>query len=94
MSNLRAFTPLTYHVCPKFEMPDYSDKKTKDSPFPDSRTTIYWNGNITTGANGETDISFYTADDAENYSITVTGLTENGDLVYKRVTIANTGKSR
>ena len=94
MSNLRAFTPLTYHVCPKFEMSDYSDKKTKDSPFPDSRTTIYWNGNITTGANGETDIIFYTADDAENYAITVTGLTENGDLVYKRVTIANTGKSR
>jgi len=92
--NLRVVDLVTYHVCPKFEMPDYSDKKTKDSPFPDSRTTIYWNGNITTGANGETDIIFYTADDAENYAVTVTGLTENGDLVYKRVTIANTGKSR
>jgi len=94
MSNLRAFTPVTYHVCPKFEMPDYSDKKIKDSPFPDSRTTIYWNGNVTTGANGEADISFYTADDAENYTITVTGITDNGDLVYKRVIIGNTGNSR
>jgi len=26
-SNLRVFTPVTYHVCPKFEMPDYSNKE-------------------------------------------------------------------
>ena len=75
-------------------MPDYSDKEIKNSSFPDSRTTIYWNGNITTDANGEADISFYTADNATNYTITVTGLTKNGDLVYKRVIIGNAGKSR
>ena len=89
--NLRIVDLVTYHVCPKFEMPDYSIKETKNSAFPDLRTTIYWNGNIITNANGEADLSFYTADNAENYSITLTGLTENGELVYKRVTIGNTG---
>ena len=93
-SNLRVFTPVTYHVCPKFEMPDYSNKEIKNSSNPDPRTTIYWNGNITTDANGEASINFYTADNVTNYIITVTGLTENGDLVYKRVIIDNTGKSQ
>ena len=93
-NNLRAFTPVTYHVCPKFEMPDYSNKEIKSSSSPDSRTTIYWNGNIITDANGEAKIHFYTADNATNYVITITGLTENGDLVYKRIIIDNTKKGR
>jgi hypothetical protein len=93
-NNLRLFSPVTYHVSPIFEMPDYSDKKTKDSPDPDLRTTIYWNGNIKTNVKGEADISFYMADKAGNYTITVTGLTEKGDIVYKQITIENTGKSQ
>jgi TonB-dependent Receptor Plug Domain len=93
-NNLRVFTPVTYHVCPKFEMADYSNKEIKNSSNPDSRTTIYWKGNITTDANGEANINFYTADNATNYTITITGLTENGYLAYKRVIIDNTGKGR
>lgn len=93
-SNFRVFTPVTYHVCPRFDMPDYSNRNIKNSLNPDSRTTIYWNGNITTDAHGEADIHFYTADNTTNYTITVTGLTANGDLVYKRITIGNTGKGR
>jgi hypothetical protein len=92
--NFRLFTPVTYHVCPKFEMPDYSNKEIKISSTPDPRTSIYWNGNVVTDLNGEADINFYTGDDLTNYVITVTGLTKNGDMVYKRVLIANKGKSR
>jgi hypothetical protein len=93
-NNLRLITPVTYHVCPKFEMPDYSNEKINNSPGPDPRTAIYWNGNLTTDANGEANINFYTADNATNYTITITGLTGKGDLVYKHVTISNTGKGR
>ena len=74
-------------------MPDYSNKEIKNRSNPDPRTTIYWNGNISTDTNGEASINFYTADNVTNYAITITGLTANGDLVYKRVIIANTGKS-
>jgi TonB-dependent SusC/RagA subfamily outer membrane receptor len=93
-NNLRAFTPITYHVSPKFEMPEYSNKEIRSNPAPDPRTTIYWNGDIVTDKNGETDISFYTGDNVTNYTVTITGLTANGDLVYKRVVIGNRGKGR
>ena len=93
-SNLRLFTPVTYHTSPKFEMPDYSNNDIKNSSNPDPRTTIYWNGNIVTDANGEANIHFYTADNATNYAVTITGLTAKGELVYKRFIIGNTGKSR
>ena len=93
-NNLRLFTPVTYHVCPKFEMPDYSNKEIRNNPAPDPRTTIYWNGDITTDANGEANINFYTGDNVTNYTVTITGLTANGDLVYKRVVIGNKGKGR
>jgi len=91
-NNFRAVSPVTYHVCPKFEMPDYSNKEIKNSSIPDPRTTIYWNGNITTDTNGEASINFYTGDDATNYTNTVTGLTKNRELVYKRIVIGNSGK--
>ncbi|HEV8505660.1 MAG TPA: TonB-dependent receptor plug domain-containing protein [Chitinophagaceae bacterium] len=93
-SNLRVFAPVTYHVCPKFEMPDYSNKEIKNSSTPDTRTAIYWNGNIITNTNGEADINFYTGDNLTNYAITITGLTANGDLIYKRIVIENRGKNR
>jgi len=93
-TSLRIVTPVTYHVCPKFEMPDYSNKETKNSSTPDPRTAIYWNGNIITDTNGETDVSFYTGDNLTNYTITITGLTAKGDLVFKRIVIGNREKTR
>ena len=75
-------------------MPDYSNKELKSGSSPDPRTTLYWSGNIATDANGEATVSFYTADNVTNYAITVTGLTEKGDLVYKRVIFGDTTKSR
>ena len=64
----------------------------KPGLYVSKQTVIH--GNITTDANGEANINFYTADNVTNYTIIITGLTEKGDLVYKRMTIGNTGKSR
>lgn len=93
-SNFKTFTPFTYHVNPVFAMPDYSNTTTKNSTVPDARTTIFWNANLFTNKNGEATFNFYTADAPANYAITVTGLTANGQFIYKRITITNTGKSR
>jgi hypothetical protein len=87
-NHLIVFTPLTYHACPRFFMPDYSNRETRNSKTPDERTTIYWNGAITTNSEGQASTSFFTADDATNYSVTVTGLTAKGDIVYKRIFIS------
>ncbi|MGC4037184.1 MAG: TonB-dependent receptor plug domain-containing protein [Chitinophagaceae bacterium] len=93
-SKLHLITPLTYHVSPKFEMPDYSNAAIKNNSNPDLRTTIYWNANIKTDANGEADISFYTGDNSGKYIVTITGLTVNGKIIHKKTTIDVTGKSR
>jgi hypothetical protein len=91
-SNLRVFSPVTYHVCPKFEMPDYSNEKIRNSPYPDPRTAIYWSADIATDTKGEATVNFYTADNVPNYAITVTGLTATGELIYKRMTLGGTAK--
>lgn len=91
-TNFKSFTPVTYHTAPKFPMPDYSNKETKTSAGPDPRTTIYWNANLLTNKNGEAEVNFFTADNATNYTVTVTGVTEKGELICKRITITNSGK--
>lgn len=87
-TNFKIFSPLTYHKSPLFYVPDYSNATIKNNTSPDPRTTIYWNGNIITDAKGEATVNFYTADNASNYSVTVTGITAKGDLVYKRIFIS------
>lgn len=86
-NNLHIISPLTYHVCPKFEMPDYSIPETRNNKIPDPRTTIYWNGNIITDAKGQAIINFYTADHKTNYAVTISGLTAKGYFIYKRIWI-------
>jgi hypothetical protein len=87
-TNFKTFMPLTYHKSPQFYMPDYSNELIKNSKSPDPRTTIYWNGNIITDEKGEAAVNFYTADNATNYSVTVSGITAKGDIVYKRILIS------
>jgi TonB-dependent SusC/RagA subfamily outer membrane receptor len=79
--------PVTYNLPPKFVMPDYFLKQVKNSKAPDPRTTIYWNADVVTGADGIASVNFFTADDATTYTVTITGLTANGDFVYKRITL-------
>jgi hypothetical protein len=86
--NLKAYTPVTYHVCPQFFMPDYSNKEVKNNKMPDPRNTIFWNGDTRATAKGQASVSFYTGDNATNYSVTVTGLSANGDIIYKRVILS------
>ena len=87
-SYFTVYTPLTYHVCPQFAMPDYSNKEIKNSNTPDPRNTIYWNGNLMTDLKGQASVNFYAADKATNYTVTVTGLTSKGDIIYKRIIIS------
>ncbi len=79
--------PLTYHVAPDFTMPDYNDRSVRNNKAPDARNTIYWNGGVVTGTNGKTSVGFFTADVATNYIVTITGITQNGDYIYKQITL-------
>ena len=71
-------------------MPDYSDKELKKAAFKDYRSTIFWNGHVYSNPNGKANVEFYTADLPTTYTITVTGVTASGDLIFKKAKIRRT----
>ncbi|MEP6465443.1 MAG: Plug domain-containing protein [Parafilimonas sp.] len=79
--------PEGFDVASGFEMPDYSNKQIKNSKEADTRTDIYWNANIITGADGNANINFFTADATAIYVVTIAGITANGDKIFKTFTI-------
>jgi len=87
-SGMKIVSPKTYHIAPSFPMPDYSIKEIKEADAPDRRNTIYWNGNVVTDNNGNAAVSFFTADTRTTYSVVITGITANGEYIYKRMTIS------
>ncbi|SMO60013.1 TonB-dependent receptor plug domain-containing protein [Solitalea koreensis] len=75
-----SFYPEGYQVVKAFYEPKYNVEKERKDKAPDARTTIYWNGNIKTGKNGEALVSFYTADSPASYTSIIEGLTASGQL--------------
>ncbi len=76
-----------FHVLPIFKMPDYTDKEVKKTKGPDTRTTIYWNGDIVTDDNGNAAVSFFTADLPAIYYVTVTGISASGENIFYTTSI-------
>jgi hypothetical protein len=60
-----------------FYAPNY-DVKTPDHEKPDLRTTIHWEPNIITDANGNATVSFFNADNITTIKINAEGLTGSG----------------
>lgn len=78
-----------FHVPEPFEQRDYSLKEIRNSRIPDIRSSlIFWQGDGLTDADGKATISFYTADIATSYTVTVTGITAMGVRFRKQLTIA------
>lgn len=61
-------------AAPNYEIPKFSPKKD------DFRSTLYWNGNIETDAQGKASLSFYTSDEITSFRITTEGIGGNGEL--------------
>ena len=70
-----------------FYQPPYDSYAVKEANFNDNRATIYWNGEVITDNTGKATISFYTADGKNDYIVTVQGITEKGELIFKTYTI-------
>lgn len=78
---LKLFYARGYANAPLFQEPEYDKKEIKNSPYPDQRSTIYWNGNIMTDDHGKADLQFFTADGQNNYSVFVIGLTTGAEIL-------------
>ena len=87
-TSLKTFYARGFYNDKPFEVPDYSKKEIIRSKSPDLRKTIYWNGNIVTDKNGKASVDFFSADEATTYIGVITGVTINGEKIYKTFTLS------
>ncbi|RYG19934.1 MAG: hypothetical protein EOO07_05870 [Chitinophagaceae bacterium] len=80
------YRPQPIYVAKEFYSPRY---KNNINPFPDNRSTIFWDANVVTDENGKAKISFYTADKLGTYTLKVEGTDLNGRFGFKKITITN-----
>ena len=79
-----------YHVEKDFYSPKYETDESRQAKTKDERTTIYWNGNVTTDSKSPATIFFYTADMPTTYTATVEGIAENGEVIHETFPIKRT----
>jgi hypothetical protein len=59
---------------PKYDHPDLQNK------WPDLRSTIYWQPELKTDANGNAVFEYYNADGKGTYKVTIEGIDKNGNI--------------
>jgi TonB-dependent SusC/RagA subfamily outer membrane receptor len=68
-----------------FPVVDYAPKDKKTIAIPDTRSTLFWNGNYVSDNAHNATITFYTSDVPATYKATVRGVTIHGDIIYKTI---------
>ncbi|MDR2585254.1 MAG: TonB-dependent receptor plug domain-containing protein, partial [Prevotellaceae bacterium] len=53
------------------------------SPKTDNGTTIHWQPVVQTNSQGVASFDFYTSDDSESYTVTIQGVTNDGQIIQK-----------
>ena len=72
-----------YAAPAEFYAPDYSVKN--DRSKKDNRTTIAWIPSLQSNSLGDASMSFWTADRASNYRVTIEGITAEGELLHNEL---------
>ena len=78
------YKPLALSKPAQFYSPRYTVTDTAKH-LPDTRSTIYWQPNVSTAADGSATVLFYTADKPSTYTLIIQGTDMNGGLGYKKV---------
>jgi hypothetical protein len=68
-----------FSVAREFYVPPYTAQESSVQRS-DFRSTIYWNPNITTNANGRAEVNFYTSDAITNFRATLEGISDKGTV--------------
>ena len=78
-----AFEPqileVKYYRAKQFSAPDYSNSQQVEVRT-DFRSTIYWNGNVSTDRTGKTILSFYNSDEITSFRATAEGFGVDGSV--------------
>jgi hypothetical protein len=61
-----------------FYSPRYDSQEAGESHMPDFRNVLYWAPRISTGANGKSQLSFYTSDIKGKFAIVIQGISKEG----------------
>ena len=80
---ITSFVVQGFYRAREFHSPDYGVKK-PDHHIPDRRTTLYWNPEIKIEGETPTKLYFYTADVTGKYTITVEGISTDGNPVSEQ----------
>ncbi len=87
---LHQFTIEGYQLPAEFYSPAYTPAQAASGEGVDLRQTLYWAPCLTTDRAGHSSFSFYTSDNTANaYTVTLEGITQDGELINKRFTINN-----
>lgn len=73
-----------------FYQPRYEVASLRENLPPDYRTTIFWDGGLRPDADGNIEFEFYTADKATSYTLTIEGVTDQGEICQMRKVIDRT----
>ncbi|MGY4537158.1 hypothetical protein ACVW0P_001574 [Mucilaginibacter sp. UYNi724] len=74
---VRGYSPQREFYSPAYDHPNDRDAET------DLRSTIYWQPNVVTDADGKATVSYFTADEPGTYHVVVEGLNLEGKLARK-----------
>lgn len=88
--NIARVSQLGYQTPAEFYQPSYDNPSVLQNSPPDYRTTIYWNGQARSNQDGSIFFNFFTADKATQYTITVEGVTEDGEICRTTSTMNRT----
>jgi len=80
-TNLKYVKAVGYQQPVQFYSPVYATDLEKSNPKPDYRTTIYWNPNVQIGADGKTNLNFFTADIPTKYVVVLEGISQLGHII-------------
>jgi hypothetical protein len=80
------YKPMAFSLPKQFYQPKYTVER-KSGPMLDLRSTISWIPNITTDTAGKATVSFYSADKASTYTITIEGTNQSGNIGFARKTV-------
>lgn len=76
------YAPKGFYKAREFYSPQYDNPKT-NTQIADLRSTVYWNPNIITGADGKATATYFNADTKGTYRVTIEGIDADGHLGRK-----------
>ena len=76
------YRPIPFTLPKQFYRPRYTIQNSTLAMGTDMRSTLHWEPNFTTNANGKATISFYAADKPADYSVIIEGTDMEGQIGY------------